>query len=148
SLLGASLVGRAMMIVRPAYLVGVPLVVAGCVVMLFVNIPTLMVVLPLITLMGVLIVGFFVATQTLIQLNVGDQYRGRVASALGTTTALLGLLGMLTASTLGDLAGPVSLLDGTASLHIVAGVVAMVLLRDTRMQIAQAPTALAMQEAS
>ena len=148
SLLGASLVGRAMMIVRPAYLVGVPLVVAGCVVMLFVNIPTLVVVLPLITLMGVLIVGFFVTTQTLLQLNVGDQYRGRVASALGTTTALLGLLGMLTASVLGDWTGPVRLLDGTAILHILAGIVAMALLRDSRMRSSQAPTALVIQEAS
>jgi len=144
SLLGAALVGRAMSMLRPAYLVGVPLVVAGCVVMLFVNIPTLVVVLPLITLMGVLIVGFFVATQTLIQLNVADQYRGRVASTLGTTTALLGLLGMLIASALGDLAGPVILLDGTASLHILAGGVAMVLLRETRMRSAQTPTALTM----
>jgi MFS family permease len=148
SLLGAGLVGRAMTVVRPAYLVGVPLSAAGCIVLLFVNIPTLVVVLPLIALMGVLIVGFFVATQTLVQLNVDDQYRGRVASALGTTTALMGLFGMLIASALGDRAGPVSLLDGTASLNTLAGVVAMVLLRDARMQIRPVPTAVPIREAS
>jgi MFS family permease len=148
SLLGAGLVERAIAVMRPSYLVGVPLLAAGCIVMLFVNIPTLVVVLPLIAVMGVLIVGFFVATQTLIQLNTDDQYRGRVASALGTTTALLGLIGMLIASALGDRTGPVILLDGTASLNALAGVVAMLLLRDASMPIAQAPIALPMQEAS
>jgi predicted MFS family arabinose efflux permease len=41
SLLGAALIGRAIAVVRPAYLTGTPLVIAGCIVLLFVNIPAL-----------------------------------------------------------------------------------------------------------
>jgi MFS family permease len=137
SLLGAALIGRATAIVRTAYLVGAPLVIAGCMVLLFVNIPMLAVALPSIALMGVFIVGFFVTTQTLIQLNVAEQYRGRVASALGTTTSLMGLLGMLLASTLGNRIGTVGLLDCSACLNLLAGCAAMVLLRDAKIRRAQ-----------
>jgi MFS family permease len=82
--------------------------------------------------MGVFIVGFFVTTQTLIQLNAAAQYRGRVASALGTTTSLMALFGILLSSALGDRVGAVGLLDGTGSLNALAGVVAMALLRNVK----------------
>jgi MFS family permease len=140
SMLGAALIGRASASVRPAYLVGAPLAIAGCIVLLFVNIPVLAVAVPLIALMGVFIVGFFVTTQTLVQLNVADQYRGRIASTLGTTTSVMGLLGMLVASTLGDRVGAVGLLDASACLNILAGYVAMMLLRDAKIHRAQPVT--------
>jgi MFS family permease len=132
SLLGAALIERFSTIVQPAYLVGVPLLIAGCIVLLFVNIPVLIVVLPLIALMGVFIVSFFVTTQTLIQLNVVDRYRGRVAGALNMTTALMSLLGMLIASALAGSAGPVGLLDCSGTLTALAGVIAVVMLRGVR----------------
>jgi MFS family permease len=132
SLLGAALITRVSAVVRPAYLVGVPLMIAGCIVLLFVNIPVLVVVLPLIALMGLFIVGFFVTTQTLIQLNVVDHYRGRVAGALGMTTALMSLLGMLIASALASSAGAVGLLDCSGTLTVLAGVVAVVMLRGVK----------------
>jgi len=130
SLLGAGLVERASTVVDPAYLIGVPLVIAGCIVLVFVNVPVLVVVLPLIATMGLFIVGFFVTTQTLIQRHIADQYRGRVVGALGTTTALMALLGMLIASTLGDRVGAVALLDSSGGLTALAGVVAVVMVRD------------------
>jgi len=130
SLLGAGLVERASTVVDPAYLIGVPLVVAGCIVLVFINVPVLVVVLPLIATMGLFIVGFFVTTQTLIQRHIADQYRGRVVGALGTTTALMALLGMLIASTLGDRVGAVALLDSSGGLTALAGVVAVVMVRD------------------
>jgi MFS family permease len=130
SLLGAGLVERASTVVDPAYLIGVPLVVAGCIVLVFINVPVLVVVLPLIATMGLFIVGFFVTTQTLIQRHIADQYRGRVAGALGTATALMALLGMLIASTLGDRVGAVALLDSSGALTALAGVVAVVMVRD------------------
>jgi MFS family permease len=129
SLLGAALITRISAIVPPAYLVGVPLTIAGSIVLLFVNIPTLVVVLPLIALMGLFIVGFFVTTQTLIQRNVVDHYRGRVAGALGMITALMSLLGMLIASVLASSAGAVGLLDCSGSLTALAGLAAVVMLR-------------------
>lgn len=100
--------------------------------LLFVNIPVIAVVLPLITLMGLVIVGFFVTTQTLIQIHVADTYRGRVAGALGTTNALMSLLGMLIASALGDRVGAVALIDVSGSLTALTGVVAMIMLRGVR----------------
>jgi MFS family permease len=133
SLLGTALIGRVSAIVQPAYLVGVPLTIAGCIVLLFVNIPALAVVVSLIAVMGVFIVGFFVTTQTLVQLNVADQYRGRVAGALGMITSLMSLLGMLISSALADRVGPVGLLDSSGSLTALAGMIAVVMLRDARM---------------
>jgi MFS family permease len=132
SLLGAALISRASAIVRPAYLVGVPLLIAGCIVLLFVNIPVLVVVLPLIALMGLFIVGFFVTTQTLIQRNVVDHYRGRVAGALSMTTALMSLLGMLVASALAGSFGAVGLLDCSGTLTVLAGAVAVVMLQGVK----------------
>ncbi len=128
SLAGAFLMGRVSTFMEPKYFVSMPLVVAGCVVLLFVNIPVMTVVLPLIAVMGLIIVGFFVTTQTLIQSHVADAYRGRVAGALGTTTALMSLLGMLIASALGDRVGAVALMDSSGSLTALAGVIAMIML--------------------
>jgi MFS family permease len=132
SLIGAALVTRVSAAVRSAYMVGVPLMIAGCIVLLFANFPVLVVVLPLIALMGLFIVGFFVTTQTLIQRNVVDHYRGRVAGALGMTTALMSLLGMLIANALAGSAGAVGLLDCSGSLTALAGVVAVVMLRGVK----------------
>lgn len=134
SLIGVTLIGRASAHLHPAYLVGAPLIIAGCIVLLFVNIPALSVVLPLITLMGIFIVGFFVATQTLIQLNTADQYRGRVASALGTTMSAMALLGICVSSALGDRVGAVGLLEGAGSLNALTGVVALALLRGVKIE--------------
>ncbi len=96
--------------------------------LLFTNIPVLIIALPLITLMGVVIVGFLVASQTLIQLHIADCYRGRVAGALGMLTALMSLIGVLAASLVGDLIGPVVLLDASGSLTALAGMVGIVAL--------------------
>ena len=138
SLVGAFLIGHVSAFVGLARLVGVPLVVAGCIVLLFVNIPAMTVVLPLIAVMGLVIVSFFVATQTLIQSHVADEYRGRVAGALGTTTALMSLFGMLIASALGDRVGAVVLLDSSGSLTALAGVIAMIMLRGSaRVELAE-----------
>jgi MFS family permease len=73
SLFGAMLLERASRVLRPAHLIGVPLVIVGCNVLLLANMPTLVVVLPLIAVSGLFIVGFFVTTQTLLQLQVDDQ---------------------------------------------------------------------------
>jgi MFS family permease len=98
-------------------------------VLLLANIPVLAVVLPLIAVSGLFIVGFFVITQTLLQLHIADEYRGRVVGALGPTTALMGLIGLLIASALGDHVGAVGWLDSSGCLNVLAGVVAIVLLR-------------------
>jgi hypothetical protein len=49
----------------------------------------------------------------------------------------MGLLGMLLASTLGDRVGAVGLLDCSACLNVLAGCVAMVLLRNAKIRRAQ-----------
>jgi Na+/melibiose symporter-like transporter len=76
--------------------------------------------------------GIGLALQTQLQLSVEDRYRGRVFGSLGTTSALLQLLGMVLAGTLGDATGVLPILNAQASLYVVAGVLALVLLAPQR----------------
>jgi hypothetical protein len=64
-----------------------------------------------------------------VQRSTLDSYRGRVFGALGTTSSLSLLVGMLIATLFGNRLGAVNLLDGTALLYILAGLLALVLLR-------------------
>ncbi len=73
-----------------------------------------------------------VSEQTLLQSNVADQYRGRVFGALGTTEALLILVGMGLAGLLGDIFDVVPLLNVAGMLWLVAGVVALTMLPTNR----------------
>ena len=127
--LGSLLITRVSRRMRPVYLMAVPLLIAGVTVLVWVNRPALLLVLPLIAIMGVFIVGFGVTSQTLLQGQTADQFRGRVAGALATTNALMLLVGMLIATTLGDRLGVVWLLDGTAILSLLAGIAALFMLR-------------------
>jgi MFS family permease len=127
--LGSLLITRVSRRMRPVYLMAVPLLIAGVTVLVWVNRPTLLLVLPLLAIMGVFIVGFGVTSQTLLQGQTADQFRGRVAGALATTNALMLLVGMLIATTLGDRLGVVWLLDGTGILSLLAGMAALFTLR-------------------
>ncbi len=66
--------------------------------------------------------------QTLLQSRVDDRYRGRVLGAIGTTGALLTLLGMGVASALGGRLGAVAGLDLACGFWLIAGVLAVALL--------------------
>jgi len=66
----------------------------------------------------------------LLQMNVQDQYRGRIFGTLGTTMALMSLIGMGLARGLGRPARRGVILDIAGGLYLVSGVVAWVILHE------------------
>jgi MFS family permease len=66
--------------------------------------------------------------QTLLQAGVPDRYRGRVFGALGTTSALVGLVGAPLAGGLGAVVGIVPMLSAAGGVTILAGLIALAFL--------------------
>lgn len=128
-LLGSALVGQVGRRLTPVALIVLGLWSGGALLLVLYNVPSLPLALALVFLAGVTTVGWSVSTQTLLQSTVADVYRGRVFGALGTTNGLLSLCGVGLASALGDLVGLLPVLNASGTLRIVAGVLALVLLR-------------------
>lgn len=128
-LLGALLIGQVSNVLRPVHLFTLAFVTAGAFLLLMVNIPLFALNMALIILIGLTVVGFFVTSQTLLQGNVADEYRGRVFGALNTTNGVLMLVGMGIASSLGDSVGAVLLLDVAGILFLLAAVLSIVMLQ-------------------
>jgi MFS family permease len=83
----------------------------------------------LIAIIGLPIICFFVSLSTLLQVTAADAYRGRVFGAYMTLTALLTLAGQAVGGVLGDRIGIVPTLTAGACFNLLAGFVALVLLR-------------------
>ncbi len=128
-LAGAVLVGQLGKRLKPAYLLALGTVPAGMAVLAIVNIANIVLTLALITVVGVLVVSFFITEQTLLQSAVADEYRGRVLGAYGTTSSLFYIIGIGCGSVLGGLLGVVGALDIAGALFALAGVVALLMLR-------------------
>lgn len=136
-LLGGLLIGRAARDIRPAQLIGVSGILLGLLSLAYINVAALPIVpslalpaaLSLKMLMGVPIMGMFVSVDTLLQQQVDDRYRGRIFGAYGAASGLAVLLGQSVASVMGDRAGIVTVLDGVGTMYILAGVLALLLLR-------------------
>jgi len=128
-LAGAVLVGQLGKRLKPAYLLALGTVPAGMAVLAIVNVANIVLTLALITVVGVLVVSFFITEQTLLQSTVADEYRGRVLGAYSTTSSLFYILGIGCGSVLGGLLGVVGALDIAGALFALAGVVALLMLR-------------------
>jgi MFS family permease len=128
-LVGAVLVGQLGKRLKPAYLLALGTVPAGMAVLAIVNVANIVLTLALITVVGVLVVSFFITEQTLLQSAVADEYRGRVLGAYGTTSSLFYIIGIGCGSVLGGLLGVVGALDIAGGLFALAGVVALLMLR-------------------
>ncbi len=76
--------------------------------------------------------GYLASQQTLLQGVVADEYRGRIFGALGTTTALLGLVGMGLGGYLGDRVGLMPVLNVAGGLWVAGGALALLTLQNTR----------------
>lgn len=79
-------------------------------------------------LLNVILVWEGVGAQTLVQTSVPDSHRGRVFGALNTTNALVGLAAVGISGFFGQLVGIVPMLNVAASITVIAGVIALVLL--------------------
>ena len=92
------------------------------------NIPSLPVILVLQFLADIPAVGFFITIRTMLQTSTANHYLGRVFGAYNTTNALLILVGQGLASALGDRLGIVPMLNVSAGLFFLGGVIALILL--------------------
>lgn len=126
---GSLLVVQASKVIRPTRLISICALIFGLLIIVIVNIPVLSVVLPLITIIGIFAIGFFISLLTLLQSNVADEYRGRIFGALNAVQAIAMLFGMILASGLGDRLGVVPMLEVDAAFNILAGVLAFILIR-------------------
>jgi MFS family permease len=125
---GGVLVGKFGKYVAPRYLASAALGFVGSVIIILITFPHSIFIFPLIALVGLLAIAWFTSAETLLQLGVSDEYRGRIFGTLGTTLALASLAGMLIAGTLSDRIGLVPILTLSGSLYILSGLFAWIML--------------------
>jgi hypothetical protein len=86
----------------------------------------------LMALVGIPSSAAVVTTFTVLQTQAPEAYRGRVLGAAGTTTALVGLVGMGLAGVLGDRVGIIPLLTVQGGGYVLAGLLVLRLLEPDR----------------
>ena len=91
--------------------------------------PAIALALALMVVVGIPVAALAAGAATLTQTAVEDRFLGRLFGALGTTGAVMMLLGTGTAGLLGDRVGIVQLLVIQSAAYLVAGVVVGALLR-------------------
>lgn len=116
--------------ISPSALLVLGNVLTGLLLLVIFNVPLFTVTLLLIALIGVTAVAGMTSQFTLLQQSVPDEYRGRVFGAFGSTGALLGLAGTALGGFFGDQIGVVPVLNVSAMLSILGGLVALRLLRN------------------
>ena len=131
-LLGGLVVGWVGRGVPPIPLLGGCALLFGLIDLLIFNVPVLFPSVPLVIALFVLVglpgVGFSTSLMALFQSRVADAYRGRIFGAYGTTFALLSLVGMAFAGAMGDVLGPVPVLNVQGAGYMVVGVLGFLLL--------------------
>lgn len=129
-LVGSAFIGRISKKVQAWQLVAWGLLMFGVLDFLVFGIPVLILNLVFMVLIGAPIVGLDVGALTILQTHTADRFRGRVFGTIGTTTAVMLLIGRVIATTLGGVVPVVPLLLAMCSLVAIAGVLAFRLLRD------------------
>ncbi len=111
------------------YLVALSAGLIGVCELLMFNLPSILLTFALMPICGATVVGAYTGLQVLIQRHVAGEYRGRVFGAYGTTGSLLALTGMGLGGALGDTIPPILLMNASALLYVLSGVVAGTVLR-------------------
>jgi MFS family permease len=128
-IVGSLLVVRLSKWLAPALLIPLCGLIFGGLLAVIALVPVLAVVLPLITIIGASVIGFFVSQITLLQSSVANEYQGRVFGAFGALQAIAMLVGMVLASGLGDRLGIVPMVLVDAACNLLAALLAFVLIR-------------------
>ena len=131
-LLGGLLVGQIGNRFPPRRIAALGLVGTGIVIFFIQGYPRSVLVMPFMAVAGVAVSAWLISSETLMQLGVSDQFRGRIFGTLGTTSALASLVGMLLASVLTDLVGLVLILGISGGLYVVSGILAWLMLPRTQ----------------
>ncbi|HZR38557.1 MAG TPA: MFS transporter [Ktedonobacteraceae bacterium] len=140
TLIGSFLAGYASKVLRPAYLIGIGLFIGAGVVTIFINIPSTLVGLITLPVMGIFVIIAFITIQTLLQQSVADQYRGRIFGSFDTTISVALLIGLSIAGSLGDRLGSVLLLNASCALIALGGLIALLMLADSKVSTDQSST--------
>jgi MFS family permease len=127
-LIGGLLVGQIGNRISPRRLAALGLVMTGTVIMAIISFPRSLLVLLFMLIAGIAASAWFISSETLLQLGVSDQFRGRIFGTLGTTSALASLVGMGLAGSFAALIGLVPILSISGSLYIVSGLMAWFML--------------------
>lgn len=127
---GSLIIVQLSKVIHPTRLIPISAMIFGQLILVIANFPVLPVVLPVITICGAAVIGFFVSMITLLQSNVSDEYRGRIFGALNTVQAIAMLFGMILASGLGDRIGITPMLELDAGFNILAGILAFFMIRN------------------
>jgi MFS family permease len=140
-LIGGVLIGHVIKGVHLSHLIGYSAIVFGAVDLLIFNYPRFIGgVVPGLLLFicaGIVGVGIFTGANTLLQNVVPDRYRGRVFGAIGTTSAILMLLGTALAGLLGNPRNVITVLNIQGSMYILAGAFVLFILRVSRERVIQ-----------
>jgi MFS family permease len=130
-MLGGVLIGYVGTVFSAARILAWGNMLVGALLLVQFNIPVLPLTLTTAFLIGPEQVAAGAALQTLLQTRVADAYKGRVFGAIGTSNAVLSVLGAGMAGPLGVVVGVVPALNIAACLTISAGVVALLVLPHT-----------------
>ena len=124
-LAGTAIIGAIATRVSAKRLVIVGGVIAGLILMVMVNQPSIYVAMGLMLIASIGIVGFDVGLTTLIQIGSDDSNRGRVAGLMHTAMAAAQLIAIGATSLLTDRVGAVIMLNIAAILFSLGGLVAI-----------------------
>ena len=136
-LIGGLLIGQLGSKLPSGKVIGWGLALSGVIILGAINFPIMSVVLPLLTLVGVVAIAAFVSVQTLLQQATPDEYRGRIFGAFGTTINLLMVVGSALGGFTADRIGALPLMNGASLIYIVAGGLALLLLREQLLPAAE-----------
>ncbi len=128
-LMGGLLIGQANKVARPRYLIGLSALIDGLLIACIVWLSSVPATIVLIAVAGIPVIGFYVGISALLQSGVSDHYRGRIFGSYYALNALMVLPGMLFASFGGDRIGIGPILVIAGGLYVLAGLVALVFLR-------------------
>ncbi len=127
-LLAGFIVGQWGRKVQPWRLTAFGTLAVGLLMLVMYNQTSLPVVMALSFVMFVPVVASSVGAQTMLQSGVADNFRGRVFGALSTTIAVIGLVSLWLAGSLGEIVGIVPMLSVAGGVTMFAGALALVLL--------------------
>lgn len=132
SLIGGGLISLLGNRLSPVRMLGIGTFLFGFIDLLIINapafIPGLFIIMVLFVLVGIPGTGAIVGAYSLFQTLVEDKLRGRVFGAFMAVEALMNLIGMILAGTLGDRLGPVLMLNIQGSGYVLSSLLALLFL--------------------
>jgi MFS family permease len=123
-ILGAVVVGAIGDRFKPAHMISFGLIGSGAALVAMVIWPVFAISLLIMILISVPLMAFLISSQAWIQARAPGEYLGRIFGVYGTLSALLMLIGMVFASTLGETLGISTTLYFGGGIFILAGLLA------------------------